>query len=241
MVENYCCLITGRWKNAQKQMLNGARSGLQFGAVVYYIFEWGDMGHAQQSSMPIAGYLYGASLAWGVENNRDLDINYWLATLYCSGDKKRAELFLALQDIYLEAGIDCPNCAFFGSLLFDQKSARHIKHARDLIQLGFKQVFKKLAQYLAQLLLIRDSYLQKQLIWSAEILQHECLFGIELVKQNALEAQKLEVNSCTILSEHLFPLIAEYQRLWRIEHREGSLRDSVERLQYLQGLYDNIF
>ncbi|WP_033421983.1 hypothetical protein, partial [Psychromonas hadalis] len=69
----------------------------------------------------------------------------------------------------------------------------------------------------------------------------ECLFGIELVKQNALEAQKLEVNSCTILSEHLFPLIAEYQRLWRIEHREGSLRDSVERLQYLQGLYDNIF
>jgi len=242
VVVSTCCFasITGRWQNAKKQMLNGATSGLKFGATGYHISEWGDMGHAQQSVMPIAGYIYGAALAWGTEVNKDIDVQYWLAELYCAGDLQLAAITLGLQDIYLEAGIECPNCAFFGPLLFDQKSRRHIKHSKGLSEAGFKQCLEKLTVYLNEIAEIPDSYLQKQLFFSAEILKHACLLGKQLVKQDTLEAQSLDKKSRVILSLHLSPLIAEYQRLWKIDNREGGMSDSVERLQYLQRLYDNI-
>lgn len=239
VVISTCCFasITGRWQNAQTQMLKGARSGLKFGATGYHISEWGDMGHAQQSSMPIAGYIYGAALAWGVEENHNIDVQYWLATLYCNDDSQLARIVLALQDIYLEAGIDCPNCAFFGPLLFDQKSARHIKHSIGLTEAGFNKTQVVLNTLLIDLNTLTSSYLQKQLIWSAEILIHACLLGAELVTQETRQAQKLDSNSKSKLTQHLLPLISEYERLWLIDNRAGGLCDSVGRLHYLQRLY----
>lgn len=242
VVVSTCCFasITGRWKNCKEQMLNGARSGLKFAATGYHISEWGDMGHAQQSSMPIAAYIYGAALAWGTEDNEDLDVTYWLSELYCKGNRQIAALNLALQDVYLDSGIDCPNCAFFGPLLFDQKSARHINRSTGLSEAGFAKVLQKLNAYLLEINALQDSFLQKQLLWSAGILKHACLLGAELVKQDTLKAECLDKNSRHRLAENLLPLISEYQRLWRIDNREGGLSDSVQRLQYLQALYANI-
>ena len=239
VVVSTCCFasITGRWKNCQQQMLSGARSGLKFAATGYHISEWGDMGHAQQSSMPIAGYIYGAALAWAVEKNKEIDVTAWLSDLYCEGDNQAAKLIIALQDVYLESGINCPNCAFFGPLLFDQKSARHIKHSTGLSEKGFNKVLQKLDGYLIEIIDLPKSFLQKQLLWSAHIIRHACFLGIELVGQQTLKAQTLDTQSREKLAEDLLPLITEYERLWLIDNRAGGLNDSVQRLQYLHALY----
>ena len=239
VVVSTCCFasITGRWQNCQQQMLSGARSGVKFGATGYHVSEWGDMGHAQQSSMPIAGYIYGATLAWGVEKNKDIDVTAWLSELYCEGDKKAAKLIMTLQDVYLDSGINCPNCAFFGPLLFDQKSARHIKHSTGLSEEGFKQVLKKLDISLTEIATLPKSFIQSQLSWSANILKHACLLGSELVKQQTLKTQNLDALSRDKLAKNLLPLVAEYERLWLVDNREGGLIDSAQRLQYLYSLY----
>ncbi|PKF60400.1 beta-N-acetylhexosaminidase [Psychromonas sp. psych-6C06] len=238
VVISTCCFasITGRWQNCQTQMLRGAQSGLKFGATGYHISEWGDMGHAQQTSMPIAGYIYGAALAWGVEDNQEIDVCDWLKLLYCPNEPQLSPYIIALQNVYLDAEITCPNCAFFGPLLFDQKSGRHIKHSQNLTRTGFDKATEQLKLMINGLCQQPDSYLRQQLTWSAETLRFACALGTELVKENTRDTKQLSVNSKQQLLPQLVPLIVEYERLWKIDNRIGGLQDSVSRLHYLQRL-----
>lgn len=125
-------------------------------------------------------------------------------------------------------------------MLFDQKSARHIKRSVGLTKIGFERALNKLSCYLLELELEADGYLQKQLIWSALALKHACLLGLALVENDTRDIKLLDANKRKKLSEDLLPLISEYQRLWVIDNRVGGLSDSIARLQYLQRLYVNM-
>lgn len=122
------------------------------------------------------GYIYDVALAWPAKSNCSIDVQHWLFTLYCYGDKQLAGLILAVQDVYLDSGIDCPNCAFWGPLIFDQKSRRHIKHARGLSEAGFNKVLQKLDIYILEIEGLVNLFIQQQLLWSNKILQHYLFF-----------------------------------------------------------------
>ena len=66
--------LIGRLRNARGNLLDAAEIGLARGAGGYLITDWGDNGHMQPLSVSWPPLAYGASLAWCLETNRDLDV-----------------------------------------------------------------------------------------------------------------------------------------------------------------------
>ncbi|MCP3987299.1 MAG: glycoside hydrolase [bacterium] len=66
--------LIGRLRNAQGNLLDAAEVGLSRGASGYLITDWGDNGHMQPLSVSWPPLVYGASVAWCIEANRDLDL-----------------------------------------------------------------------------------------------------------------------------------------------------------------------
>lgn len=238
-VVSTCCFasISGRWANARGHMLKGAVSALKYGATGYHITEWGDMGHAQQALMPIPSYIYGAALAWGVQDNQAINVEYWLSRLYCFEDQLAAKWTIGLQNIYIESGINCPNCAFFGPLLFDQASLRHVNIATNVTVSGMQRCLNTLAQCVAELSHVKDLHQREQLCWTAKALTHACELTLALLEAKTRDVTALPCLVKQRLAIALTPLIVHYQSLWLKEHRVGGLQDSVGRLKLLLARY----
>ena len=66
--------LGGRTTNAMGNLESAARSGLAHGASGMLITDWGDFGHWQPFPVSYLGLTYGASVAWGHEANRGIDI-----------------------------------------------------------------------------------------------------------------------------------------------------------------------
>jgi len=66
--------LVGRLPNARANLLDAAEVGLAHGAQGYLVTDWGDNGHLQPPAVSFAPLAYGASLAWCLERNRDLEI-----------------------------------------------------------------------------------------------------------------------------------------------------------------------
>ncbi len=238
VVVSTCCFasISGRWDNAKQHMLRGAKSGLAFGASGYHISEWGDMGHAQQDIFPYAGYLYGAALAWDVEQNAEIDVEYWLNQLICH-DERAAYWAIRLQNIYLDLGIETPNACFLGPLLFDQKFRRHLRRSNNLTEQGFASAQQVVQVCLDELTAEHDSAWRQQLIFTAKLLQHGIKLGQQMLHQQTREIEQFSPASKAELAAHLAPLLPQYRQLWLQSNRSGGLKDSIARLEYLHQLY----
>ncbi|MCE2594024.1 family 20 glycosylhydrolase [Motilimonas cestriensis] len=239
VVVSTCCFasVSGRWQNAKTHMLRAAKSGLRFGATGYQISEWGDMGHAQQDIFPYAGYIYGAGLAWNIEQNEQADITFWLNHFVCQGDEQAAFWALRLQDIYLDLGIDTPNACFLGPLLFDQKFRRHLRRSENLTDAGFDRAQDQITPCLEELSQGATTAIREQLIFTAKLLHHGVLLGKQMLQQNTRAIEEFDSASKQLLAADLAPLLPQYKALWLATNRAGGLADSVGRLEYLHGLY----
>ncbi|MFO6423868.1 family 20 glycosylhydrolase [Motilimonas sp. KMU-193] len=238
VVVSTCCFasISGRWDNAKTHMLRAAKSGLAFGASGYHISEWGDMGHAQQDIFPYAGYIYGAALAWGAEQNNNIDVEYWLNHLICH-DERAAYWAIRLQNIYLDLGIVTPNACFLGPLLFDQKFRRHLRRSTNLTEHGFNQAHAILSLCIEEL--SATSAIREQLVFTAQLLLHGAHLGQQMLQQQTRDIEQMNASSKAILASELAPLLIQYRSLWLAHNRMGGLADSIARLEYLHQLYSS--
>ncbi|MDD9989518.1 MAG: family 20 glycosylhydrolase [Spirochaetaceae bacterium] len=66
--------ITGRTNNTLENLVNATANGKKHGARGCLITDWGDRGHWQYLPISYPGFVYGAGLSWGVEENEELDI-----------------------------------------------------------------------------------------------------------------------------------------------------------------------
>ena len=66
--------ITGRTNNTLANLVNATVNGKKHGARGCLITDWGDRGHWQYLPISYPGFVYGAGLSWGVEENEELDI-----------------------------------------------------------------------------------------------------------------------------------------------------------------------
>lgn len=66
--------LVGRIDNARANLVDGAEAARTHGCGGYLITDWGDHGHHQPPSVSFGPLVLGGALAWGLDANRDLDL-----------------------------------------------------------------------------------------------------------------------------------------------------------------------
>lgn len=226
--------VIGRRQAAEVHMRRAAISAKQFGATGYMVSEWGDMGHAQSFYAPLPGYIFGAAMAWGEEQHPLVHTHEVFARLFPQESESLIDLLLQLQNRYLHAGVDTPNCAFYGPFVFDQISQRHIKRATfkddDSLILSISQ----LEMDAKQLQQAPSSPLQQHLIWSVQVMLLASYIALYYQQQNTRDLTALSPESKAHLTRLLAPVKADYLRLWQQDYRVGGSQQSYARLLILE-------
>ncbi|MBV7298107.1 beta-N-acetylhexosaminidase [Enterovibrio paralichthyis] len=228
--------VAGRWHDATTHMRRAAKSAKHYGAEGFMVTEWGDMGHGQQHAMPIPAYAFGAAMAWGQEQQVNDNVDLPLRWYYPDATETEFGALLALQNFYRQTGVTTPNCAFFGPVLFDQASRRHIKRAtwRDIQSV--ENARKKLAKVKASLSPAKGGELSSELLWTAEALDIACRIVMGYIEEGHREVERFSAQRKKSIRRDVAVLLETYRTLWRENYREGGLKQSSARLEFLQSL-----
>ncbi|WP_325895314.1 family 20 glycosylhydrolase [Grimontia sp. NTOU-MAR1] len=228
--------VAGRWSTATTHMRRAAKSAKRFRADGYMVTEWGDMGHGQQHAMPIPGYAFAAAMAWGEEQQTDDDMTIPVSWYYPDISDVELSTLIALQDIYRSTGIETPNCAFFGPILFDQQSGRHIKRMKGLAINNLDHTLAELKSWKEKLAPLPDNELRNDLLWTVDALEIGCFIAQGYGEGEHRDVQKFGVERKQMLQARLRPLIQGYRELWLEHYRPGGMAQSSSRLEYLSSL-----
>ncbi|WP_407333358.1 family 20 glycosylhydrolase [Enterovibrio sp. 27052020O] len=230
--------VSGRWHAAVSHMRKAAKSGKRFGAEGYMVTEWGDMGHGQQFAMPIPAYAFGAAMAWGQEQQLDSNVTEAVKWFYPDATYIEIEALIALQDIYLSTGVQTPNCAFFGPVLFDQQSRRHIKRATGVKSHTLEKARNELAIWKQKLAVLDASEMMPDLEWTIDALNIACRIVQGYAEEDHREVEHFSASRKNALRKDVQTLLSTYRILWSEYYRPGGLTQSSARLEHLLKLLD---
>ena len=202
--------LAGRTANMRANMLSAAENGLRHGACGYLIADWGDGGHWQPLSVSLAGYVYGAALAWGCGRNRDIDLA--AAMNRFGGAGELGGVLLGLGDTYLRCG------ALRGN-------------STELFQILSKPETRPVAEGVTAETL-------RDVLAETERLERGIGAGHSIVAQETRQIIRMVRAAChrglallggTGADCGLDELMGEHARVWRLRNREGGLSDSLAR------------
>lgn len=236
--------LTGRTGNMLANLHNAAVHGKNNGAIGYLITDWGDFGHWQHLPVSYAGFVYGAALAWNVDNNLNADVAEYLNTsVFHDRSGKIGQLLLDLGNYYkLESGISRPNDSEMSMLM------RSNLDNMGIVNKLTAEHFDNLEQYISH---IEDQLEDLTLeCTDAELVTQELKNGIHFVKhavQLGRIKQLLAAGPAGIdpaLVDHqihdLDLLLHHYRQLWTRRNRLGGLEKSVAKLLRLRGEYTQL-
>lgn len=234
--------ITGRSDNMFANLRSAAIHGKNNGAIGYLITDWGDHGHWQHLPISYTGYVYGAALAWNVENNLDVNTAKYLNTfIFADRSEGIGQLLLDLGNYYqLESEIIRSNDTEMSLLL------RTNLDNLLIVEKLTKEHFNNLEEYMLSIE-ARLSGLDLQCD-DAELVLKELSNGIHFVKhavqlgriklQLASAPDSIDPNLITEQINDLNVLLHQYRLLWTERNRLGGLDQSIWRLVRLRGQYE---
>ncbi len=217
--------LLGRWSNATANLIDAAENGATHGAQGYLITDWGDNGHHQPPSASFAPLVYGASLAWCTDSNRDLEVTAALdRDVFRDSTRRLGAAVVDAAELYRKSGAE----AFNGSPLFyaligkDTSlggSAAPTEQGIDLVLAELDRIDHAIA-----------------------FSSPECSDG-SLVKRELLQATRLTRIAAGILarkhgiavpstaSEQVEQALHEQRACWLERSRPGGLDDSIAKLK----------
>ena len=208
--------LAGRTSNMRANLLSAAENGLGHGACGYLIADWGDGGHWQPLMVSVAGYVYGAALAWGVCPNRDIDLAGAMDRF--GGADGQGESLLKLGDLYLVSGAVRTNGteAFFN---LSKPMTRSV--VRGMTATKLQATLDRLDRLRAIVASGKAGLARTETKQVIRLLRTACHRGVE------------RLNGCPYpgLAKELKELMRQHARAWRLRNREGGLADSLARFE----------
>ncbi|WP_187355146.1 beta-N-acetylhexosaminidase [Paenibacillus tengchongensis] len=233
--------LTGRSDNMLGNLRSAAVHGKRNGAAGYLITDWGDHGHWQQLPVSYPGFVYGAALAWQVENNLDTDPVAYLNTfVYRDRSGKIGQLLLDLGNYYrLESGAYRANDTELSMLL--RSRLDNFRLSGKLAGAHLDALDSYMAGLEAELALLE---LHSD---DAELVMEELRSGMHFVKhavslarlKRLLEHDAGALDSGMIERQihDLDLLLHHYRACWSRRNRPGGLERSTAQLLRLRGEY----
>jgi len=234
--------VIGRTENALNNQINAAENGIKYGAVGYLNTDWGDSGHPQHLISSYAPYIYGASVSWSLENNRDLDINYLLNKyVYKDPAQKTSQIIFDMGNVNQVVDAKHIFNMTFSNLLkqVNKPMGEHGKLTIDQLTNTIEALNEIIDRIPTSKSTARDAkIIHREIKNSAKLAIHACNLGIAKLKaeNGAIENVTAEVKY--ELSVELDAIIAEYREIWVMRNRIGGLSDSIDYLMKVRNAYN---
>ena len=213
--------LAGRTANMRANLATAAENGLRHGACGYLVTDWGDGGHWQPLAVSLAGYVYGAALAWGATRNRDLGLAQAMDRF--GGAQGHGDALLRLGDLYLRCGALRGNASELFLLLAKPRgralpagitadTLRDVLGAADDIERALPAE--------------QASVVGQEVRHVIRLLRAACHRGVALL-DGTIDAPVAR----TVLASEQEALMAAHASVWRLRNREGGLSDSLARME----------
>jgi hypothetical protein len=218
--------LLGRLSNARGNLLDAAEVGLERGASGYLITDWGDNGHMQPPSTSFPPLAYGASVAWCLDANRELDLAAALDAFVFEDEARVLGATLeSLGELYAKTGKRGMN----GSPLFTELLLGGLLGAiGDADRAGVAGTIEAIDAASAALVRARPraadgAAVVRELAQAARLARH----GAFRIARGAGFPCPTDAE----LRRDLADAIAEQRACWALRSRPGGLADSVARLE----------
>ncbi len=214
--------LTGRIANAEANLANAARAGIDHGACGYQVTDWGDHGHHQYLPFSYPGWVMGACNAWNHRGSRKLDWADGINRLFlASGAGEAASILVDVGRVLELASVRVRNGTLFNRLLFwDMRTEP--SGLSDTTAAELDACHMAFAHLRARL----------QSLDSAVVMVGEIGNAIDLA-QHGIERLQLTRGLRTDTSrmrDALAQAIGSHEMLWWKRNRPGGLRESTGHL-----------
>lgn len=248
----YVCPGTSSWNtiggftdNMKSNLLNAATLGKKFGAIGYLNTDWGSPHHWHHLPISYPGFIYGAALSWGVDQNVDVDIAGYLDRfVFLDRNRRMGQFALDLGNYYLqEQKTNFDGSGIFRTLYYHQLKATN----RDLERLNLPKLiredFEGVEKYVANLLGVLEQVdLQCD---DAELVVAEYRNAIELILHGAklglLNLSSLDEvirkERLSVMIQELYGIMSNYEQIWLSRNRVGGMKESLVNLEKLADEY----
>jgi hypothetical protein len=210
--------LAGRTANMLENLRSAAENGLKHGACGYLITDWGDGGHWQPLAVSLAGFAYGAGVAWGLANNRDIALGAAMDAHFTEGV---AGILLGLGDVYRLCGALRGNSTELFHILSKPRSRPLLGGVTCKTLRAVLERVDALASELPR----SDSVCVRETSQVIRLLRAACHRGQALLDGGIDRAETRQA-----LARELDELLAEHAAVWRLRNREGGLKDSLARM-----------
>jgi hypothetical protein len=236
--------IAGRWDKARANLLTAAEHGKRTGAAGYLITDWGENGHWQHSCFSLPPILFGASLAWGLASNRELNaahvINTHIARL--SNKDSLGEILLLLGNLYkVCTPVPVNGSTLFGILFHHDRSIRppsvrltgatHENLQCAKAQLAELDVPDISSPNPAVLTIVSEMDNARAL------LNHAACLGLARLDYHGTSPDELPEFLRAFARDELKMLLADFERIWLRNSCHNGLKKSMKPLYRLMNAY----
>lgn len=226
--------ILGRVENAILNIKNAVKNGLKYKAKGFLLTDWGDNGHWQHLPISFVGFLYGAALSWGFNENSDLNLEEALNKIGFNGEELGG-ILCNIGNAYKLTGIEVPNSTLFAlPLLFPEKvlltdkmvkmlKLENLNKTKEILEGNFSLLRQSNAEN-------SNDLIKEEIKNSIEI----ALFSVDLL----ISLLKTGSNSITGLPKvvkqefkyRFEKIVDDYKAIWKKRNREGGLNESLKKL-----------
>ncbi|MDX9866952.1 MAG: family 20 glycosylhydrolase [Kiritimatiellia bacterium] len=212
--------LAGRTANMRANLVSAAENGLRHGACGFLITDWGDGGHWQPLAVSLAGYVYGAALAWGTARNRELDLAGAMDRF--GGACGHGDALLRLGDAYRRCGALRGN----GTELFQILSKpRPRPVAAGVTAETLHAVLDSVEEAERVACNAQASTVRQEAEQTGRLIRAACHRGLALLDGSVGRAATRRA-----LRIEAEDLACAHARVWRLRNRVGGLADSLVKL-----------
>ncbi len=219
--------LAGRTTNMRVNLVQAAASGLRHGACGYLITDWGDGGHWQPLAVSMAGFVYGAALAWNLARNQTVDVAAAMDRF--GGMAGMGATLLRLGDVYQLCGAVRSN----GSELFMMLSRLRTQALpTGITPTTLQAVLNEI-----------DAIEQAMPTSSCSVVLQEVQQVIRLLRMACHRGQALVTGTLDVvatreaLGAELDALLAAHEAVWLLRNRSGGLADSKAKMALVRQEY----
>lgn len=218
--------LAGRTRNMRENLRLAAENGLRHGACGYLITDWGDGGHWQPLAVSVAGFVYGAGVSWGLEQNRGADLA--AAMDAHGGAEGYGGVLLGLGDAYLLCGALRGN----GTELFQILSKPRTRPVSEGVTVKTLLAVLARVDELTSAAPPAETVAASEVLHAAMMVRAACHRGLAL-----LDGGIDRSDTRGRLAEEMDALMASHATVWRMRNREGGLCDSLARMEQVRAEY----
>ncbi|TKG97397.1 beta-hexosaminidase [Puteibacter caeruleilacunae] len=228
----------GRTETAKQNLINAAVNGKKYKAIGYLNTDWGDKGHMQPISASYPAFVYGAGLAWSVEENKEADLAALMNQyMLKEEDATLAKALLRLTNAYLGRKDEIPVGTPYFNVLekttvpFD-KDYTYKKYDMSLLE----TVREEIAASVAMIDGFKPTNEESKMVveeirTSAQLADWGCRLLQARAKAKDNDLYKVSFAKRKKLAQELQDIIEIQQKMWKLRNRNGGLNDSIERLE----------